>query len=93
MSSGQPGTITTQTVQVPRPPLSKFEREEQAFHRLLPDLLRAHAGQYVAIHDERVIDSDSDEAALAFRVLARLGNVDLYIGRVTTTPAVARIPR
>ena len=39
----------------PPPAADKFEREQAAFHRLLPDLLTTHRGQYVAIHDGQVI--------------------------------------
>ncbi len=45
----------------PLPPRTKWEREYRAFHRLLPQLLATQRGQFVAIHEERVIDSDADE--------------------------------
>jgi hypothetical protein len=92
MSADPSALVTVQTVAVPQPTLSRFDREERAFHRLLPELLRTHRGQYVVIHDEKPIDSDVDPVALTFRTLARLGNVDLYVGLVAETPPVARIP-
>jgi hypothetical protein len=69
------------------PPRSKWEREYRAFQRLLPQLLLTEYGQYVAIHEERVIDSDLDEMALITRVLARIGNIDIHVGLVTDQPA------
>ena len=65
------------------PPRNKWEREYRAFHRMLPELLNTNPGKFVAVHEERVIDSDSDEMALIARVLARLGNVDIHVGLVT----------
>ena len=70
----------------PPPPRSKWEREYRAFRRLLPQLLAAQSGRFVAIHDEQVIDADTDEMALILRVLGRVGNVDIHVGLVTERP-------
>jgi glycerophosphoryl diester phosphodiesterase len=40
-------------------------------------LLLTRRGQFVAIHDEQVIDSDRDEMTLIARVLARIGNAEM----------------
>ncbi len=72
---------------------SKWEQEYEAFIRLLPELLRTHRGRYVAVHDQRVIDSDDDPIALIKRVHARHGYVPIHVELVTDTPPVpARIP-
>jgi hypothetical protein len=60
-------------VVVPVPLPDKGEREYQAFLRLLPQLLEKHRGQYVAIHEEQVVDSDTDDIALVQLVHARIG--------------------
>jgi hypothetical protein len=70
----------------PPPPRTKWEREYQAFRRLLPNLLPTERGRFVAIHDEQVVDSDLDEMALIARVLGRLGNVDIHVSLVTDAP-------
>ena len=70
----------------PPAPRSKWEREYRAFLQLLPQLLVTERGKYVAIHEERVIDSDADEMALIARVLARIGNVDIHVGLVGDQP-------
>ncbi len=62
---------------------SKWEQEYRAFRRLLPQLLCTHRGQYVAIHEGQVVDSGGEKVALALRVLAKVGNVAIHIGRVT----------
>jgi len=77
-------TVTTFEVVLPAPPPpTKFEREKAAFFRLLPELLRTHTGQYVAIHGEQVVDSGPDQVEVALRVLRRVGNVALYVHLVS----------
>jgi hypothetical protein len=68
------------------PPRSKWEREYQAFQRLLPQLLATHKGQYVAIHEGQVVDSGDKKLDLALRVLAKVGNVAIHVGRVSEDP-------
>lgn len=67
-------------------PMSKWEREYQAFRRLLPRLLSTHQGRYVAIHNEQVVDSGEDKLALALRVLTKVGNVAIHVGLVREEP-------
>jgi hypothetical protein len=76
------------------PPRSKWEREYRAFLQLQPQLLATHSGQFVAIHEGQVVDSHDDEIALALRVYAKYGYIQLHIGRVVEQPSPpARIPR
>ena len=65
---------------------TKWQREYDAFQRLLPDLLPTMREKYVAIHDEQPFDSDTDEMTLIERVLRKLGNVDIHVGLVTDQP-------
>ena len=69
------------------PPQTKWEREYEAFQKLLPRLLTTHRGNYVAIHDGEIIDSGDDKLALALRVLGKVGNVAIHVGLVTEEPA------
>ena len=57
-----------------------------AFQRLLPQLLATYRGQYVAIHEGKVVDSSDDKLALALRVLNKIGNVAIHVGLVTEGP-------
>lgn len=83
----QSADVETFEVVLPEPPPpKKFEREKAAFFRLLPDLLATHRGQYVAIHDEQVVDSGPDQTEVAVRVLDRLGGGDIYVGLVSVGP-------
>lgn len=72
----------------PLPPRTKWEREYRAFRQMLPQLLLSERDMFVAIHEERVIDSDRDEMALITRVLTRIGNVDFHVGLVTDQPEI-----
>ena len=82
----EPVTLPAPVLDLSAAPRTKWEREYQAFRRLLPQLLATHRGQYVAIHNEQVVDSGDDRLALALRVLARIGNVPIHVGRVTEEP-------
>jgi len=79
-------------VEFPTHELPKGEGEYQAFLRLLPELLGTHQGQYVAIHDGQVVDSDPDDVALILRVQSKVGYVPIHVGLVTDPRPVVRIP-
>jgi hypothetical protein len=86
MDTNQPVTLPSPVLDLTPPPPSKWEREKQAFRQLLPNLLLTHRGQYVAIHDGQVADAGDNALTVALRVLARVGNVDIYVGLVTDEP-------
>lgn len=79
-------TVQTFEVLLPEPVLTKFEKEKRAFYRLLPDLLQTHRDQYVAIHNEQVVDCGSDQLEVAHRVLSKLSPADIYVGLVSVEP-------
>jgi hypothetical protein len=83
---------TTFEVKIPAPEPSKGEREYQAFLRLLPELLRTHQGQYVAIHDGQVVDTDTSDIVLVQRVHGRFGYIPIHVGLVSHQVPVARVP-
>ncbi|GIL14955.1 MAG: hypothetical protein BroJett039_01280 [Chloroflexota bacterium] len=68
-----------------------FKREQAAFIRMQPELLKTHRGKFVAIHNERLVDSDADEFALANRVYDRFGYRTLLIMPVTERPRIVHI--
>ena len=64
--------IMSEVIEYPAPdldfssrPETPYERERRAFHELLPELLQTHFGQYVVIHDGKVVASGSDRVAVA----------------------------
>ena len=74
-------------------PETRYERERRAFRELLPDLLKTHFGQYVAIRDGQPVASGTDRVAVALEAYSRVGYGPLYLGHVTEElPQPARIP-
>jgi hypothetical protein len=71
---------------------SKWERERLAFLRLKPAMMQSHANLYVAIHEERAVDSDADPTQLGMRVYAKYGYIPIFVGLVSGEQSVARIP-
>ena len=45
-----------------------YAYEEKAFAQVLPELLQSHKGQYVAVKNQQLIDSDTDLGELHSRV-------------------------
>ena len=86
METNEPVTLPAPVIPEAAPPRTKWEREYEAFKRLLPQLLPSYRGQYVAIHDERVVDSDPDEIALIQRVHSRYGYVPIHVDKVNDQP-------
>jgi hypothetical protein len=75
------------------PPRTQWEREHAEFCRMLPQLQTTHPGQYVAVHDGRVVAAGDDELRVLSAAYQKCGYVTLHVGRVTTQPdKVARIP-
>jgi hypothetical protein len=86
MSANETITLPAPVIDLSLSPRTKWQREYQAFQRLLPQLLKTHRGKYVAIHDEQVVDSGDEALSVALRVLARVGNVDIHVGLATEEP-------
>ena len=80
-------------IELKEPPKGKWEKERDAFSRMLPDLLKTHRGKFVAVHEERVVDSGDDLIALALGVWDKYGYVPIYVDLVTDqAQPPARIP-
>src|SRR5437867_2195313 len=65
---------------------AKIEREAAAYERMHPALTRDYLGQWVAVHDEQLIDHDADVSALYQRVRARHGRTSVLIRQVSERP-------
>ncbi len=71
-------------------------REEAAFRKLHPSLYKQYAGEYVAIYNEQLIDSDSDQVALYRRMRKQHPGQFIWIAPVNQNPdevLVFRSPR
>lgn len=66
----------------------KRELEKEAFRRLHPDLKRQYPGEFVAIHNENLIDHDTDRAALLKRIEKQYPDEFVLIRPVQQEPEV-----
>lgn len=71
--------------------LQRLEPNRTTFRKLLPELLKTHAGQFVAIYQERLVDADPDRAALVQRTRDQ-GYRPVYIQKVTLEPRIVELP-
>ena len=79
------------TLRTPSPVDATFERERAAFHRLLPELLAAHRGEWVAIVDEQPIEFGADFSSVIVPVRQRFGQRPVYVREVLDQPRLYRI--
>lgn len=73
---------------LPVTPPNPLATEEEAFARLLPELLTTHKGQYVAIFGGRVVGSGAEEVATLKRAYAEYGYRPILVQQVTDKPRV-----
>jgi hypothetical protein len=57
-------------------------REEAAYIRLHPQLKKTHFGQYVAVHNGRLIDQDTDYGAILKRVDQQYPDEFVWVAKV-----------
>jgi PHD/YefM family antitoxin component YafN of YafNO toxin-antitoxin module len=69
-----------------------FERNRAAYLAQRAELLKTHRGQWIAFHNEQLVDSDRDEAALLERVHAKYAYGTCYIHLLQEPEYVYRIP-
>ncbi len=72
--------------------MKAFEREQAAFERMKPELLRTHRGKVVAIYQSQVVQIGTDVAETLDAVYDQLGYVPCYVQRVEETPRVYKFP-
>jgi PHD/YefM family antitoxin component YafN of YafNO toxin-antitoxin module len=75
-----------------KPGMISFEQGRMDLQRMLPDLLKTHANQFVAVLDGKVVDADADKVALAHRVYERFGYRPIYMDQALPQPRVVRLP-
>ena len=66
--------------------IEKLNNEIAAYEQMHGDLWQQFAGQWVAIHHQKLVDHDADDVALYRRVRARYGRTSVLIRRVGKTP-------
>ena len=75
-----------------RAPIDALADEKTAYERLQPELLKTHRGQWVAIRDGVVVDSDANQRALVKRVYSHMTQRPIYFVEVRETPRVYEAP-
>jgi hypothetical protein len=66
--------------------LAKLDVEIAAYERMHPELRQKYLGQWVAVHEQKLVDHDNDRAALYKRVRAAYGRTAVLIRQVTEQP-------
>ena|SRR5438093_2011238 len=85
--------LTAPEISWPTPSPDKWDEEHQAFVAQRGDLLRRFPGEYVAIHDGRVVGHGPDKIAVALQAYREHGRVAIYVGLLSESPpAPARQP-
>jgi len=73
---------------VPETGDSEFERNRAAFQRLLPELLKEHRGEWVAIVDEQPVQFGPDFESVIVPAQERFGQHSMYVQEILETPRV-----
>ena len=69
----------------------KWLREERAFFLMLPELLKTLRGKWVAIHEEKVIETGETMRSVLLNVRKRLPNTEVYIQYVEDSLPTAKM--
>ena len=69
-----------------------FEKERAAFQRLLPELLQAHRGEWVAIVDGQPVEFGPDFSSVIIPVRQRFGQRPVYIHEISEQARIYKIP-
>ena len=80
-------------IRLERDSIKVFEEQKRFFMKNLEALLaEGYGGKFVAVLNNRIVDSDADKIELAKRVYGKYGYVPLYIGKVQRELRVVEIP-
>ena len=74
----------------------KIKAEAEAFRSMHAELAEKYVGQYVAIHNGKMVDHDEDFQSLHSRIRQRFGRQPVLLRRIETEPErvlVFRSPR
>jgi len=65
-----------------------FEQERTAFQRLLPELLKTHRGEWVAIVDGQPVEFGPDFSSVILPVRQRFGQRPVYVHEILERPRI-----
>lgn len=66
--------------------LARLDAEVEAYERMHPQLKQKYFGQWVAVHNQELVDHDNDHAALYQRVRDKYGRAAVLIRQVMEQP-------
>ena len=66
----------------------KLRRERQWYEANHSEIVEQFAGKYIGVHNEQVVDSDSDGPTLSKRLRENYGRVSIAIIQVEEAPAL-----
>lgn len=66
----------------------KIHAETEAFWRMYADLQNQYLGEYVAVHEQQLVDHDQDVLRLEQRVVERFGDIAILVAPVQLLPNV-----
>jgi hypothetical protein len=77
----------------PRPLDPKLGMEHDAFERMLPELMKTIPGQFVAVHEEKVVAQGSNLDVVAQEISSSFRGIPVLIRQVTDQPQpIRKIP-
>ena len=65
---------------------AKIDREIAAYEAMHAELMREHLDEWVALHNQELVDHDRDRVALYRRIRARYGRTSVLIRQVLAEP-------
>ena len=70
---------------------TEFEKQWQVLQAMMPQLLKTHLGQWVAIVDQQMVSAGATWESVLNDVLARFGNMPMCIHEVLEKPRIYKI--
>ncbi len=75
----------------PQPGDLGFDRERTAFQHLLPELLKTHRGEWVAIVDGQPVEFGPDFSSVIVPVRQRFGQRSVYVHEISEQARIYKI--
>jgi len=72
-------------------PSEAFERNVEAFYRMLPELLATHEGWCVAFREGELVGTGKERIALLKDMYARYGYSEIFVTQVSSTLRVRHV--
>lgn len=65
---------------------AKLDKEISAYEAMHPELQQKYLGQWIAVHDQKLVDHDPNGVALYQRIRAKYGKTSVLIRQVARQP-------